>query len=171
MKKQMKKNNFIVMCGLLFLAAAFNCYAASADQSVISGQAQIASALEALKNPSRIYSYNPAGKPDPFKPFIDLQVMSSTKVQAQAQGPVKVESIFPLQRENAQSYNLVGVIGDETRRVAMVEDSAKKFYPIFVGTHIGLNNGKVTEILADRLMVQELDGKKIKIIVLKLRKD
>jgi Tfp pilus assembly protein PilP len=67
------------------------------------------------------------------------------------------------------NFNLVGIMGDETRRVAVVEDAAKKFYPLVVGTRMGLHNGKVTNILADRIIVDELDGKKTKRIILKLR--
>ena len=70
-----------------------------------------------------------------------------------------------------ESFRLVGIIGDDVRRIAVVEDSAKRFYPLFVGTRIGLRNGKVTDILADRLTVDEEDGKKTKRIILKLRKN
>ena len=62
-------------------------------------------------------------------------------------------------------------MGDRVRRVAIVEDTGRRFYPLFVGTHIGLNNGKVSEILADRVAVDEPDGKKVKRIILKLRKN
>jgi len=42
------------------------------------------------------------------------------------------------------------------RRVAVVEDATKKFYPLFAGTHIGLHNGKVIEIMADRVIVKNM---------------
>jgi type IV pilus assembly protein PilP len=106
------------------------------------------------------------GKPDPFKPFVDVQI---TAVGKGKEG--KTESIFPLQREGVESFKLVGIMGDQIRRVAVVEDSAKKFYPLFIGTRIGLHSGKVTDILADRVMVDELDGKKVKKIILQLRKN
>jgi len=82
-----------------------------------------------------------------------------------------VESIFPLQRAAVESFRLVGIVGDQVRRVAVVEDTSRKFYPIFVGTRIGLNDGKVTDILADRITVDEFEGKKIKRVILKLRKN
>ena len=122
--------------------------------------------LPVLQTPDNTYSYNPLGKPDPFKPFVDVQI---TAVKKEKEG--KAESIFPLQRVGVENFNLVGIVGDQIRRVAVVEDSTKKFYPLFIGTRIGLHNGKVTDILADRVTVDELHGKKVKRIILKLRKN
>ena len=40
--------------------------------------------------------------------------------------------------------------------MAIVEDGvAKKYYPLFVGTYIGLNGGRVVSILPDRVIVEE----------------
>ncbi|MDD3248858.1 MAG: pilus assembly protein PilP [Smithellaceae bacterium] len=112
------------------------------------------------------YSYKPFGKPDPFKPFVDAQIVAAKKAKA-----AETPSIFPLQRASVESFNVVGIIGDEIRRIAIVEDAAKKFYPLFVGTRVGLLYGKVTDILTDRVIVEELDGKKTRRVVLKLRKN
>jgi type IV pilus assembly protein PilP len=172
----MKKIKIIILCNLLILfTTAFCAFGAETNKPVVktlpsaprTGQPQIqAPALPPVPTPPvNVYSYNPSGKPDPFKPFIDVQVAAVAKKET------KVESIFPLQREEAESFNLVGIIGDQTRRVAVVQDSAKKFYPLFIGTRIGLRNGKVTNILADRVTVDELNGKKVKRIILKLRKN
>jgi len=172
----MKKNKIIILCNLLILfTIAFFAFGAETNKPSVKtlpsapkiGQSriQVPSLPPVLPAPVNVYSYNPSGKPDPFKPFIDVQVAVAAKKES------KVESIFPLQREGADSFNLVGIIGDQTRRVAVVQDSAKKFYPLFIGTRIGLHNGKVTNILADRVTVDELDGKKVKRIILKLRKN
>jgi len=110
------------------------------------------------------YSYNPAGKPDPFKPFVDVDVKSAQKK--------KDESIFPLERAEIDSFTLVGIVGDSSKRAAVVQDANKKFYPVFVGSHIGTRKGKVTAILSDQVMVDELDdNNKVRKIVLKLRKN
>ncbi len=119
-----------------------------------------------FQTPDNTYSYNPLGKPDPFKPFVDVEITAAKKGKES-----KAESIFPLQRVGVENFKLVGIAGDQIRRVAVVEDSTKKFYPLFIGTRIGLHNGKVTDILADRVTVDELDGKKVKRIILKLRKN
>ena len=76
-----------------------------------------------------------------------------------------------MQRAETDTYKVVGIAGDENHRVAIAEDAAKKFYPLLVGTRIGLRNGKVVEIMADRVIVEEYEGKKAKRVILKLRKN
>ena len=127
----------------------------------------VADALaQAAPKPEIAYSYRPSGKPDPFKPFVDAQIVAASKVKATRQ-----QSIFPLQKAGVENFKVVGIMGDEDRRVAVVEDAANKFYPLFIGTRMGLHNGKVTDILADRVIVDELDGKKTRRVVLTLRKN
>ncbi len=134
-------------------------------------QAVSAAPLGAATSPG-VYSYNPVGKPDPFNPFITVE--KSNKKKSEKKAPT---SIFPLQRAEADSYRVVGIAGTEEKRVAIVEDTAKKFYPLIKGTRIGLNNGKVTDILVDRVIVdeEEVDDnnktKKAKRVILKLRKN
>ncbi len=172
----MKKNKIIILCNLLLLFTMACCaYGAQANKpsppalasAPGSGQTQTSSGPQLLPAQDSAYSYNPLGKPDPFRPFIDVQITTTALKEKTAQ----VASIFPLQRAEVENFKLVGIIGDNRHRLAMVEDSAKKFYPLFIGTRIGLHNGKVTDILADRVTVDELEGKKIKRIILKLRKN
>lgn len=117
---------------------------------------------------AEVYNYNPVGKPDPFAPFIIIEKEKAEKKTVERKDPL---SIFPLQRADADRYRVVGIAGDEDHRVAIVEDSAKKFYPLFKGTRIGLRNGKVIEILSDRVVVEEYEGKKANRVILKLRKN
>jgi type IV pilus assembly protein PilP len=112
------------------------------------------------------YSYNPVGKLDPFRPFVEEEIAAKKKVEKK-----KVSSIFPLQRTEVEQFKLVGIAGNQTRRIAMVEDVSKKNYPLFIGTHIGVNNGKVVEILPDRVIIEEYKTKKAKRIILKLHKN
>jgi type IV pilus assembly protein PilP len=113
------------------------------------------------------YSYDPSGKPDPFKPFIVIDVIA---VKQQVLKKAET-SMFPLQRAETEKYRVVGIAGDKNHRVAIAEDATKKFYPLFIGTHIGLYNGKVIEIMADRVIVEEYETKKAKRVILKLRKN
>jgi type IV pilus assembly protein PilP len=115
------------------------------------------------------YSYNPSGKPDPFLPFIMVEILRKKKIESKEKEAVF--SIFPLQRAEAEKYRVVGIAGDKDHRVAIVEDAAKKFYPLLLGTRIGLHNGKVIEVMADRVIVEEYENKKAKRIILKLRKN
>ena len=124
-------------------------------------------ASPALQQPALVYSYRPQGKPDPFRPFVDAQIAAASKARA----ATRKESIFPLQKAGVENFKIVGIMGDEARRMAIVEDAAKKFYPLFVGTRVGLRNGKVADILADRVIVEELEGKKTRRVVLKLRQN
>jgi len=106
--------------------------------------------------------YRPAGKPDPFYPFIetDLAIQKKReedlKKKTAMKSAVKARSIPPLQQSEIGQFRLVGIAGDETRRTAVVEDgTVKKFYPLSVGTVIGPNEGRVAEILPDRVIVEE----------------
>lgn len=177
MKRKMKKIKIIILCNLLILfATAFYAFCAEANKPSVqplsstpkTAQLQVPAPPlpPVLQPPDNAYSYNPLGKPDPFKPFVDVEISAMKKEKES-----KVESIFPLQRLGVENFKLVGIAGDQIRRVAVVEDATKKYYPVFIGTRMGLHNGKVTDILADRVTVDELDGKKVKRIVLKLRQN
>jgi type IV pilus assembly protein PilP len=130
--------------------------------------------VSALSVPSPVasYNYNPTGKPDPFKSFIaepvDKKKTQTKTAEAQKEKPL---SIFPLQRAEADKYKVVGIVGNEDQRIAVAEDAAKKHYPLLIGTRIGLHNGKVVEILADRVIVEEYENNKEKRVILKLRKN
>ncbi|KQC10528.1 MAG: hypothetical protein APR62_11950 [Smithella sp. SDB] len=117
--------------------------------------------------PADNYIYNPSGKPDPFRPFVTVD---AAKIKQQIAKKAEV-SMFPLQRADTERYRVVGIAGDKDHRVAICEDSAKKFYPLYVGTRIGLYNGRVIEILADRVIVEEYETKKPRRVILKLRKN
>lgn len=120
-------------------------------------------------NQADTYSYNPAGKPDPFRPFIVIAPpKSKAAADTKKEGP---PSIFPLQRADTNNYKVVGIVGSEDHRMAIAEDSGKKFYPLLIGTRIGLRNGKVVEILTDRVIVEEYEKNKAKKVILKLRKN
>ena len=113
------------------------------------------------------YKYNPIGKPDPFKPFIEQELSPKKKTETLP--------ISPLQREGIDNFRLVGVSGDDHHRIAIVQDVKGKAYPIFVGTYIGKNGGRVVEILPDRIIIEEkikVEDKqaKTKRLTMKLRK-
>jgi type IV pilus assembly protein PilP len=98
------------------------------------------------------YVYYPSGKPDPFQPFVEKD-LSQKKLKAMQK--VKPLSIFPLQRAGIGEFKLVGIAGNEQGRTAVVTNVRGNFFPLSVGTVIGLNGGKVTEILEDRVIVEE----------------
>jgi type IV pilus assembly protein PilP len=102
--------------------------------------------------------YQQVGRPDPFHPFIDtdLDLQKKREADLKKKAGTKRRPISPLQQAEIGQFRLVGIAGDDKRRTAVVEDGVvKKFYALFVGTAIGPNEGRVVEILPDRVIVEE----------------
>ena len=97
--------------------------------------------------PEAEFSYNPIGKPDPFKPFIQL-----TPVK----GGTRKYPLTPLQRYEVSQLKLVAVISTPEGNIALVEDSAGKGFFLKKGTEIGSNDGKVKQILSEKVIVEEI---------------
>lgn len=93
------------------------------------------------------YSYNPAGKPDPFRPFIQLT-------------PAKRVSghlpLTPLQKFEVSQLKLVAIISTPEGNIALVEDATGKGYFLKKGTLVGKNDGKVTKIFRDKVIIEEV---------------
>lgn len=106
---------------------------------------------EAKKEPEKKtepeYQYNPSGRPDPFKPFIQL---------TPAKELVRRTPLTPLQKFDISQLKLVAIISKPEGNIAMVEDSKGRGYFVKKGTDIGKNDGKITKILKDRIIIEEL---------------
>lgn len=120
------------------------------------------SALPVAPQPSAPYMYHPVGKPDPFYPFIetDLAIQKKQeedlKKKAAMKAAMKGRPLSPLQQSEIGQFRLAAIGGNDSRRMAIVEERiTKKFYPLSVGTYIGPNEGRVAEILPDRVIVEE----------------
>ncbi|MBW2636414.1 MAG: pilus assembly protein PilP [Deltaproteobacteria bacterium] len=112
------------------------------------------------KGETEAYTYDPTGKPDPFMPFIKTTLKKSVvkKVLEKGEnGEVVEKSVFlpPLQRVDIELFNLVGIGERGGKRIAMVEGSDGKSYVLQRGSHIGLNEGKVTQVLPDQVVIVE----------------
>lgn len=116
--------------------------------------------------PPAAYRYSPAGKADPFMSFVEEEVAREEAAKKKGSGQAATAAINVLQRHDANQYILVGIASDEKSRSAMVVDPTKKyFFVVNVGTYIGPNMGRVTEILNDQIIVAEqvkTDNGKIK---------
>jgi type IV pilus assembly protein PilP len=127
----------------------------------------------AVQPPETTYEYKAAGKPDPFRPFMEAEpaLISKKEEDLKKKASPKNEMVSPLQRVDIDQLRLIGITGDDKKRVAVVADEkAKKYYPIFIGTYIGLNGGRVSAILPDRLVIEEqveTPGKKTKRVQVK----
>jgi type IV pilus assembly protein PilP len=108
--------------------------------------------------PAPTYEYHAAGKLDPFKPFMETDPALKTKKEEDLgkKTVAKGRPISPLQQVDIEQLRLVGIAGDDHGRTAIVEDGvAKKHYPLFVGTYIGLNGGRIVSIQPDRVIIEE----------------
>jgi type IV pilus assembly protein PilP len=102
---------------------------------------------EGEKKEEAEYAYNPLGKPDPFKPFIQ---MTPSKEYSR-----RIPQT-PLQKYEISQLILVAIIMTPEGNIALVEDSAGKGYFLKKGTEIGKNDGKVKQILKDKIIIEEV---------------
>jgi Tfp pilus assembly protein PilP len=109
------------------------------------GLAKAAETKEPEKKEEAEYSYNPIGKPDPFKPFIELASREGLR-----------KAVTPLQRFDISQLKLVAIISTPHGNVALVEDATGKGYVLKKGAWIGKNDGKVTKILKDKVIIEEV---------------
>ena len=109
------------------------------------GLARAAEKKEPEKKEEAEYSYNPTGKPDPFSPFIQLASREGLR-----------KALTPLQKFDISQLKLVAIISTSQGNVALVEDATGKGYVLKKGTWIGKNDGKVTKILKDKVIVEEV---------------
>jgi type IV pilus assembly protein PilP len=104
---------------------------------------------------SLLFSYDPKGKPDPFKPFVEAELALRKMKEAQLKKQQQKLPLSPLQRVGIEQFKLVGIGGNEKGRTAVVQDMAGKYYTLSIGTPIGMNNGKVARIIGDRVVIEE----------------
>ena len=96
--------------------------------------------------------YYSQGKIDPFKPLIqDKPEESGTVVD---EGPKRI--LTPLEKIDLSQIRLVAVIIMKNKRIAMVEEANGKGYEVGIGTYIGKNRGKVSEIKKSSIVITEL---------------
>ena len=93
------------------------------------------------------YVYNPQGKMDPFRPFVDAL---ASKQQQRPEVP-----LTPLQKFGITQLKLVGIIRGNSETRALIQDPSNKGYIIDVGTLIGPNWGKVVEITPSQVIIVE----------------
>lgn len=92
------------------------------------------------------YSYNPAGRPDPFKPFI-----SEEKIKTALPGGGGA----PLQSLEVGQLKLMAVITGGREPFAMAEDASGKGYILHMGSRVGIQEGVVTSISGNKVVVTE----------------
>ena len=96
--------------------------------------------------------YSSKGKIDPFVPLIKQPGDAGGKKRKKVKRRVPRT---PLEKMDLSQLKLVAIIRAPNGSKAMVEESGGKGYIIAKGTYIGLNSGRVVEILKDRLIIEE----------------
>jgi Tfp pilus assembly protein PilP len=100
--------------------------------------------LTVEEKPKFVYTYNPAGRRDPFAPIIVRQEAKS-----------KLSDRPPLERYNLYEFKMMGVMWGGFGYNAMMEGPDGKGYFIRVGTVIGPNKGVVKKITQSSIIVEE----------------
>ncbi len=101
----------------------------------------------AEKKPAASAGYDPAGKRDPFVPFLKGEPRQRLKEE--------LATLPPLQRYDLGELKFVGVIWEKKGVRALVEDAEGKGYSVFVGSRIGRAGGVVTRITEKEIVVRE----------------
>jgi type IV pilus assembly protein PilP len=119
---------------------------------------------KAEEKPVEVYTYNPAGRRDPFTPII---IKEEKKALAGAK--------TPLERYPINEFKLSGVVWGGLGYHAMLEGPDGKGYFVRVGTKIGPNQGVVKKITQTTMVIEEkykdpLGETSRKEIVIELRK-
>lgn len=96
--------------------------------------------------PAPVALFDPAGKRDPFVPFL--------KPEAKA-ARVPLEKLPPLQRYELGELRFTGVLWGPSGYRALIEDAEGKGYTVTVGTKLGRNGGVVTRITDGEVVVKE----------------
>jgi Tfp pilus assembly protein PilP len=128
-------------------------------QPITQGTATVA---EVTSQP--IYTYNPAGRRDPFSPLI-----------VKEEAKVKLGARPPLERYAISEFKLTGIVWGGFGYNAMLEGPEGKGYFVRVGTIIGPNRGVIKKITKDVMVIEEkyktsLGATERKEIVVELRK-
>jgi len=112
------------------------------EQGVVADEtAQVVETEDVLE----VYSYSSIGKRDPFRSFIQKEVVMSHD------GGV----LGPLQIHEIDSYTLTGIIANPSAPYALVRDPDGIGHVVELGTLVGRNWGKVTEIKPGEIVITE----------------
>jgi type IV pilus assembly protein PilP len=108
--------------------------------------------------PDMSMGYDPVGRIDPFIPLVRDEPIKVEKQEAvQASAEVKpVRQKTPLEKIELSQLRLRAIIIAASGNRALVEETTGKGYIITKGTYIGRNDGKVTKILKDKVIIEEM---------------
>jgi len=103
----------------------------------------VASAVE--EEAGEKFTYNMIGKRDPFRSFISIEV-----VRGDTDSP-----LGPLQLHEIDQYQLAGVVWNMDAPKALIEDPEGVGHVVELGTLVGKNWGRITQIKPSELIITE----------------
>ena len=113
-------------------------------------------ALKSEPAAAKTMLYNPEGKIDPFAPLFREEKLAARDGETMKMGKAGIcIPHTPLQKVDLSQLKLVGIIRASSGNRAMVEEASGRGYVIEKGTFIGINCGRVGQILKDRVIVDE----------------
>ena len=98
--------------------------------------------------------YNPAGKINPFISFISEE-QDKDKSEDVDTKTKKREPLTPLEKIDIAQLKLTAITRTATGNIALVEEPGGKGYVVTEGTYVGLNSGKVINVLSDKIIIEE----------------
>ncbi len=124
---------------------------------------------EEKKVETETYTYNPAGRKDPF-----LSIIEATKKEKEVEK--KKKATKPTEAFDVNNIKIIAIAWEKDRYYAMVRLPDGKYFTLKEGMTIGLYGGKVVKIDPNTVVVREFikDYKgdiKPKDTILKLRKE
>lgn len=109
-----------------------------------------------------LIAYNAEGRLDPFIPLFreepeepKKEEKKEEKKTEKAKPAEPPRRLTPLEQMDLAQLKLVAIIRAETGNKALVEEASGKGYIITTGTYIGIHSGRVVEIQADKVVVEE----------------
>lgn len=125
--------------------------------------------IEEKKVETESYTYNPAGRKDPF-----LSIIEVTKKEKE--GVKKKRAVKPAEAFDVNDIRIIAIAWEGNRYYAMVQLPDGKYFTLKEGMTVGLYGGKVIKIDQNTVVVREFikDYKgdiKPKDTILKLRKE
>jgi len=113
------------------------------------------------------FKYRPQGKIDPFVPLIvkKKRVLDTSQPAKKTVRKKRKRILTLLEKFDLSQLKLTAVMITPKSSVAIVEESTGRGFVVKAGTRIGLNSGRVVDILMDRIIIQEYEeiitGKKL----------
>jgi len=118
--------------------------------------AVLSKTVDEKKSLEEKFVYNPMGKIDPFEPLVKAEpVPASVSMAIKKKTSKRRIPRTPLEMVDLSQLRLTGIIRASSGNKAMVEEASGKGYVIAKDTYIGIHSGRVTQILNDRVIVEE----------------